>query len=166
MLLPSCKKSDSAANDNNGGNNNGGNNQEQLYEWFIDEGWHDAIVSYGNPCNGAGGFYMEMASNGTIIGKEESGGAGYGRWEYVYDYRLYSSFDKVKELVNIPNDGYTNTFVCDEIRCGITRKYHHVWSVSAANDDRYYWDYCKFYVERINSTQVKVYYKEWKSIEE
>lgn len=164
VLLPSCKKSDSAASSNENGNNNGGNSQEQLYEWFIDEGWHDAIVSYGNSCNGTGGFYMEMESNGTIVGKEEKGGAGYGRWEEKHDYRLYSTFDKVKELSAIPNDGYTNTFVCEDTRCGITRKYRHTYSVSSANDDKYYWDYCKFYVERINSNQVKVYYKEWESI--
>lgn len=161
LLLPSCKKNESAANDNSGGNS-----QEQLYEWFIDEGWHDAIISYGTPCNGSGGFYMEMASNGTIIGKEESDGAGYARWEYVYDYRLYSSFDKVKELVDIPDDGYTNTFVCEDSRCGIARKYYHLWYVMYNPDEKYCWDYCKFYVERINSSQVKVYYKEWKSIEE
>jgi len=107
VLMLSCKKDDTTSDQTN---NNG---QDELYTWFIDNGWHDAIVSYGNPCAGFGGFYMEVSSNGTIVGKAESGAQYYGRWEISYDYRLYSSFDKVKELENIPNDGYTNTFVCD-----------------------------------------------------
>jgi len=148
VFMFSCKKNDSTVNSNNNSNNS----QQELYDWFIDNGWHDAIVSHQNSCSGSGHFYMYMDASGNIEGSN-----GY------YDFRLYSSFEKVKSLTTAPTDGYTSKFTCESKRYGIQRSKYSSYNGSVLYE---VYSYCKFYVERINSSQVKVYYKEWYSVED
>ena len=132
-------------------------------DWFMDNGWHEAIVSYENPCGSVGDdFFMEMDSDGNIVGFDETGGWHDSRWARSYSYRLYSSFDKLHELETAPSDGYTETFVCNKKKYGVARFHYSFWingdyDSTISKEDIY----CKFYVKRINSRQVKVYYKEW-----
>lgn len=154
VVLLSCTKNDDSSSSSGDDNNN---TQEQLYEWFINNGWNEAIVAYGTECfahnsYGVTYFIMCMDEVGNILSSQYAGGAK--------AFKIYSSFDKVKELTIAPDDGYTDKFVCEQNRAGISK-------VIVNYDPEYPYNgtyYCKFYVERINSSQVKVYYKEWYSV--
>ena len=138
----SCTKSENSLDTSN--------SQDKLYAWFIDNGWYETIFEYGNPCN-ANSFYMGMDASGNIVGETFNSWGDYSSlW---FDYRLYSTFDQVKELSDAPVDGFTDIFVCETNKCGVTRR------VYLHNGTSYF--YFKFYVERINSSQMKVFYKEW-----
>ena len=163
VFLTSCKKSDSSTSNSGSGNNS--NSQEELYAWFIDNGWHEAIVQYGNTCEGVGGFYMDMDVSGNIVGLDDFQAPYYGRIETQCDYRLYSSLETVKGLTEAPTDGYTNIFVCENTKCGVTKKHEYHWNIQDSHTQDYLW-YCKFYVERLDSSRVKVFFKEWLYFEE
>ncbi len=145
LLLASCQKEDTA--------------------WFIDNGWTEIILEYGNSYGGIG---MQIDANGNISGIFEVNGYYYNHSESWWEYRLYSSFDQLKELASAPSDGYVGNFLCEDTRCVVARHHTRSWSNGPGTYSWYgpvCYTYYKIYMRRINSYQFKVYVKEWYSEE-
>lgn len=127
--------------------------------WFIDNGWVEGILEYGNTYEGIG---MQIDASGNIIGIFKTSGYYYNHSESWWEFRLYSSFDQVKELTSAPTDGYVGNFLCDNTKCGVARNHTRSWS-NGPNQSWYgpvCYSYYKFYMRRINSYQFRVYFKE------
>ena len=75
--------------------------------WFIDNGWIEGILEYGNSYGEIG---MQIDASGNIIGIFKTSGYYYNHGESWWEFRLYSAFDQVKELTSAPTDGYVGNF--------------------------------------------------------
>ena len=75
-------------------------------EWFLDNGWVEVIMEYGNPIE----HFMQVDASGNIMGVDYSGGYYYEHSERWWDFRLYSSFDQLNDLTSAPSDGYVGSF--------------------------------------------------------
>lgn len=133
-------------------------NDNPSENWFIDEGWTEVIMEYGNPCTEIG---MEIDVSGNIIGIYKHSAAYYDHYLTSFEFRFFSSLDTLVGLEEAPTDGYTSTFLCQQSKYGVSRKYHNHWNVRALHsyDIKEYYYYL-FYIKRINDTQYKVFYKE------
>ena len=143
MLMTSCQKEDTA--------------------WFIDNGWVEGILEYGNSYGGIG---MQIDGSGNISGMFSVDGYYYNHSESWWEYRLYSSLDQLKELSTAPSDGYVGNFLCDDTKCGVARHHTRSWSNGPGTYSWYgpvNYTYYKFYMRRINYYQFRVYVKEWYS---
>lgn len=134
-------------------------------DWFIDEGWTEVIFEYGNPCEKVG---MEIDMSGNIVGIDRFSAAYYGRTQITFDFRFFSSMDHLLELTTSPTEGYTSTFLCEQSKYGVSRKYHHSWSIGPnEGHSTTTYSYYLFKIERINPTQFIVFYKEieeWQTV--
>ena len=127
--------------------------------WFIDNGWVEGILEYGNTYEGIG---MQIDASGNIIGIFKTNGYYYNHSESWWEFRLYSSFDQLKELTSAPTDGFVGNFLCDNTKCGVARNHTRSWS-NGPNQSWYgpvNYSYYKYYMRRINSYQFRVYFKE------
>ena len=143
LLLASCQKEDTA--------------------WFIDNGWTEGIFEYGNTYSAIG---MQIDVSGNINGIHGTNGYYYNHDESRWEFRLYSSFDQLKELTSAPSDGYIDNFLCDNTKCGVARKYYRSWKNGPGTYSWYgpeIYTYYKFYMRKINSYQFRAYVKEWYS---
>jgi len=127
--------------------------------WFVDNGWVEGILEYGNTYEGIG---MQIDASGNIIGIFKTSGYYYNHGESWWEFRLYGSFDQLKELTSAPTDGYIGNFLCDNTKCGVARNHTRSWS-NGPNESWYgptCYSYYKFYMRRVNSYQFRVYLKE------
>lgn len=123
FLMSSCNKSD---------------------DWFMDNGWHEVTLSYGNTSGIDAGIGMEMDQDGNVVGYSISGGFQYYHYTDSWAFRLYSTFDKVDELVTAPSDGYTTTIVCNKTRYGVIRYCSSWWTNSNGYNSGHSYEYFKF----------------------
>ena len=117
----------------------------KIEAYCLDNGWTEKYLSIENYSHDS----FEDMNNSMELYYENNGTLRQCR-TYV-DYKLFSSFSSLLEVNAPPVEGYITSFTCDNEKFGICRVGENPYDVESG--------YAKFYVRRINSNKVKIFYK-------
>lgn len=131
--------------------------------YCLENGWTERELditngddSFFDPDNFLDLYYY---TNGTIVLNRE--------WQYYTTScaKLYNSFNDLVSVSVPPTSANVQSFVCDNEKFGICKFYSNFGSYNTPEYDVK--GYSKFYVRRINSKKIRIFYKkcDWEYVE-
>lgn len=128
----------------------------QIEEYCMENGWTEKYMTSGDCFEDEENCMSLCYINGTCTQY-----SNYSSVQWIYNYKMFSSFSSLLSANNSPTAGYIESFTCDDMRFGICRFIHREFygENGVVTDTVDHIGYAKFYVRKTEPNKIKLFYK-------